>query len=100
MTTSGGPAANRLSQWCLGTARSRTPPLRHSGSGENPARAASRLPSMGVNGARAGLRRASEADRRRIAQGERPLQRVSWAVGPDPVDVPILEWPIGHLFVP
>jgi hypothetical protein len=55
---------------------------------------------MGVNGSHARLRTAIETDRRRIAKGERPIYRVSWAVGPDAVDVSILELPIVHLFVP
>ena len=55
---------------------------------------------MSVKGSRARLRATIEADRRRIAQGERPIYRVVWAVGPDAVDVTILELPIVHLFVP
>lgn len=55
---------------------------------------------MDVKGSRARLRTTIEADRRRIARGERPIYRVSWAVGPDAVDVTILELPIVHLFVP
>lgn len=55
---------------------------------------------MGVKGSRARLHAAIESDRRRIAQGERPIYRVLWAVGPDAVDVTILELPIVHLFVP
>jgi len=55
---------------------------------------------MGVKGSRARLRTVIEADRRRIALGERPVYRVSWAVGPDAVDVTIVELPIVHLFVP
>ena len=55
---------------------------------------------MGVKDSRARLRTAIEADRRRIALGARPAYRVFWAVGPDAVDVTILEFPIVHLFVP
>ena len=54
---------------------------------------------MGVMGSRARLDAAIEADRRRIARGERPIYRVLWATGPDAVDVTILELPIIHLFV-
>jgi hypothetical protein len=55
---------------------------------------------MSVKGSRSRLRTAIEVDRRRIAQGERPVYRVLWAMGPDAVDVTVLELPIVHLFVP
>ena len=55
---------------------------------------------MNVTGSRARLRAAIEADRLRIAQGQRPTYRVSWTVGPDAVDVTIIELPIVHLFIP
>ena len=55
---------------------------------------------MSVKDSRTRLRTVIPADRRRIAQGERPIYRVLWAVGPDAVDVTILELPIVHLFVP
>jgi hypothetical protein len=55
---------------------------------------------MSATDSRARLRTATEADRRRIARGERPLYRALWVIGPDAVDVTILELPIVHLFVP
>jgi hypothetical protein len=54
---------------------------------------------MSVRGSRARLRPAIEAERRRIARGERPIYRILWVTGPDAVDVTILELPIVHLFV-
>ena len=55
---------------------------------------------MSDKGSRARLLAAIEADRQRIAHGERPIYQVLWAVGPDAVDVTIRELPIIHLFVP
>ena len=55
---------------------------------------------MSVKGSRVRLRATIEADRRRIARGERPRYQAMWVVGPDAVDVTILELPIIHLFVP
>ena len=55
---------------------------------------------MTVTGSRARLRTAIEADRRRIARGERPVYRAWGTTGPDAVDVTIVELPIVHLFVP
>jgi hypothetical protein len=55
---------------------------------------------MSVKADQVRLRTTIQADRRRIARGERPLYRALWVVGPDAVDVTILELPIIHLFVP
>jgi hypothetical protein len=55
---------------------------------------------MSATNSRARLRTAIETDRRRIAHGERPHYQALWVVGPDAVDVTILELPIVHLFVP
>ncbi len=49
------------------------------------------------------LRAAIDADRRRIAAGDRPLYHAIWKTTPDGapiVDVTIRELPIVHLFVP
>ena len=54
---------------------------------------------MSIKGSRARLSTAVEADRLRIAHGERPIYRVLWATGPYAVDGTILELPIIHLFV-
>jgi hypothetical protein len=48
------------------------------------------------------LQAAIAADRRRIADGERPLYHATWTTTPDgsTVDVTIRELPIIHVFVP
>jgi hypothetical protein len=53
---------------------------------------------MSIQSSRARLRAAIEADRRRIAAGERPIYQVR-GFGPD-ADIKIVELPIVHLFVP
>jgi hypothetical protein len=55
---------------------------------------------MRTKGSRARLHTVIEADRRRIAQGERPVYTVLWATGPYAVDVTVLELPIVHILVP
>lgn len=55
---------------------------------------------MSATDSRSRLRAAIVADRQRISAGQRPLYRVLWSVGPDAVDVTIVELPIVHLFVP
>ena len=55
---------------------------------------------MSDTGSRGQLLATIDADRRRIARGERPLYRALWVVGPDAVDITIVELPIIHLFVP
>ena len=56
---------------------------------------------LNVESSQRRLRNRIQADRRRIARGERPVYRVTWMTSPDgAVDVTVRELPIIHLFVP
>jgi hypothetical protein len=56
---------------------------------------------MGGESSAARQAEAIARDRQRIAAGQRPAYRATWAISPDgAVDVRIAELPIIHLFVP